>query len=60
MLKETESTTIVVAHFGREEQEAAEALAGNYPERVKAVPYVAPKKGDVELVPFLLSLIGEK
>src|SRR3989344_5407697 len=39
MVKETERTTIMLASFYRREQEAAEALAGRYPDRIIAVPY---------------------
>ena len=59
ILKETERTIIVVAHFSRDERETAEALAGNHPKRVKAVPYVVQEEDGVELVPFLLAMLAQ-
>ena len=60
MVKETERTTIILASFYRREQEAAEALAGRYPDRIIAVPYVSIESDEMELGPRLLKLILEK
>ena len=60
MVKETERTTIMLAFFYRREQEAAEALAGRYPDRVIAVPYVSIESDGAELGPRLQKLIFEK
>lgn len=60
MVKETERTTIMLASFYRREQEAAEALAGRYPGRIIAVPYVSIESDEMELGPRLLKLIADK
>ena len=58
MVKETETTTIVLASFYKRDQESAEAFATRYPGRVIAVPFVA--EGDAQLVPTLLKVIADK
>lgn len=57
MLKETESTSIVLAHFGKDERAVAEAFASRNQGRVSAVPYVG-FDGETEIVPFLWKLIN--
>lgn len=59
MLKETEATTFVLTHFGRDAAENAKAFAARFPDRVHAVPMVGDGD-DVELVPFLHQLIAQK
>ncbi len=59
MVKETERTSIVLAHFGQESEEA-QSFASRYPDRVTAVPFVSSGDGEMEIVPFLLKLIADK
>lgn len=59
MLKETESTSIVLAHFGKDERVVAEAFASRNQGRVTAVPLVG-SEGETQIVAFLLKLINDK
>jgi hypothetical protein len=59
MIKETESTNIVLAHFRQNERAVAEAFAGRNQKRVTAVPLIA-FNGELGIVPFLLNLISKK
>jgi len=58
MVKETETTTIVLASFYQRDQESAETFAARYPDRIIAVAFVG--EGDAELVPTLLKVIADK
>lgn len=60
MVKETETTTVVLAYFYKREQAAAEAFAGRYPGRVHAAPYICAEGEGVELAPRLMQLIADK
>jgi 3-dehydroquinate synthase class II len=53
MLKETESTVVVVVVLSRHDQSGADSLAQNYPDRVRV-------HGVMDMVLPLLALIAEK
>src|SRR5438876_1195896 len=59
MIKETEHTSIVLAHFDRQQQETATAFANRYDNRVTAVPFIG-SGSEMEAVLFLEKLIAEK
>ena len=59
MLKETESTYIVLAHFSRDERAVAEAFANRNQGRVTAIPFVG-FDGETEIGTFLQKLISNK
>lgn len=58
MVKETETTHVVLASFYKRDQETAEALASRYPGRISAVAFIG--EGEEQLVPCLIKLIAEK
>ena len=59
MHSDTEATHIIIAYSRRDEEEAAKALAGRFPERMTTAAFIG-REGEMSLMPQLMEIFTQK